>query len=194
MATSEEYKRQGLKLLPQGIAWYFESDRNVPKLINAFADEMEIVDGAAESFLHEFFPDTTTQFLPDWERVAGLPDPCSGLAATIGLRRQDLIARLTAVGGQSRQYFIDLAASLGYTITITEFNPFRTGISRTGDPLYDEEWQHAWQVNGIENEIQYFRVGVSAAGDALRSWGQTRLECLLNRLKPANTILLFDYA
>ena len=194
MATSEEYKRQALKLLPQGLIWFFDDDKNVAKLINALADEMEVVDGAAEAFLNDFFPDTTSQFLPDWERVAGLPDPCSGLAATIGLRRQDLLTKLTSIGGQNRQYFIDLAASLGYTITITEFNPFRTGISRTGDALNGVDWQHAWQVNGVENEIQYFRVGVSATGDALRSWGQTRLECLLNRLKPAHTILLFEYA
>jgi len=192
--NSEEYKRALLKLFPNGIAWQFEDNRNVPKLIGAWADEFEIVDGSVQSFLNEFFPDTTTAFLPDWERVAGLPDPCSGLASTIALRRKDLIARITAVGGQSRQYFIDLAAAAGYTITITEFFPFRVNINAVGDPLTGENWRFAWQVNGVDNEVDYFQVGENAVGDPLATWGEGRLECLMRRLKPAHTIVIFNYS
>lgn len=194
MSDSEEYKRQLLKLLPQGIAWYFEDENNVPKILHAWADECEIIDGAVQAFLEDFFPDTTSAFLADWERVAGLPDPCSGLAASVALRRKELITKLTSVGGQTPQYFIDLAASLGYTITITEFNPFRVGISAAGDALYGEDWQHAWQINGVENEVEYFRTGQNAVGDPLANWGEGKLECLINRLKPAHTIPIFNYS
>lgn len=192
--NSEDYKRQLVKLLPRGLAWYFEDENNVPKMLHAWADEFEVLDGAAESFLEEFYPDTTTQFLPDWERVSGLPDECSGLAATIALRRKDLISRLTSVGGQTPQYFIDLAAELGYTITITEFNPFRASISAAGDACYSEEWQNVWQVNAALDTIEYFRAGVNAAGDPLATWGNERLECLINKLKPAHTHVIFSYS
>lgn len=193
MATSEEYKGQIQKLLPTGLAWTFENDHNVPKLLHAWADEFEIFDGSVQAFLESFFPDTTTQFLSDWERVAGLPDPCSGLAASVGLRRKDLIARLTAVGGQKPQYFIDLAADAGYSITITEFNPFLADWSCAEDPVYGDDWQHAWQVNAPLDTIEEFRADENSAEDPLAVWGNERLECLLNRHKPAHTILIFSY-
>jgi uncharacterized protein YmfQ (DUF2313 family) len=40
---------------------------------------------------------------------------------------------MTVLGGQSRQWFIDAAAQLGYSITITEYRPFMVGIDRCGD-------------------------------------------------------------
>jgi uncharacterized protein YmfQ (DUF2313 family) len=55
--------------------------------------------------------------------------------------------RMTMEGGQSRQFFIDVAAQIGYTISITEYRPFVVGIDRCGDnrvygdgsnPMFDE--------------------------------------------------------
>ena len=41
--------------------------------------------------------------------------------------------RMTMEGGQSRQFFIDVAAMIGYTITITEYRPFFIAMDRCGD-------------------------------------------------------------
>jgi uncharacterized protein YmfQ (DUF2313 family) len=55
--------------------------------------------------------------------------------------------RMTMLGGQSREFFINVAAQIGYTITITEYRVFVVGIDRCGDnrvygdgsvPMFDE--------------------------------------------------------
>lgn len=181
-------------LLPHGVAWRSEDGSTMDDLIGAMAEEFARVDGRADDLHDEADPRTTVELLADWERIAGLPDTClAGATQTMQERRAALVGRLTARGGQSRQFFIDLAASLGYTVTITEFRPFRAGISTAGDALTNGDWIFAWRVNAPETTIVSFRAGLSAAGEPLRTWGSTRLECAIERLAPAHTIVLFGY-
>lgn len=112
---------------------------------------------------------------------------------TLQERRGALLSRLGGTGGQSREFFIALAAYLGFTITITEFRPFRVSISHAGDALYDDSWRHVWRVNGPDTTVFEFRAGLSAVGEPLRKWGNELLECVMNRIKPAHTVLLFGY-
>lgn len=193
MADSNEYTQQLIKLSPTGKAWPTESDSVWATLLNAIAQEFARVDARANELLNEIYPDTTTELLPDWERVAGLPDPCSGLGASVAIRRRDLLAKITARGGQSPQYFIDLAASLGYTITITEFDEFIVDVNAVEDALLGEAWAYSWQVNAGLNTVTYFTVGSNSTGDALAEWGNERLECVITARKPAHTVVLFAY-
>jgi uncharacterized protein YmfQ (DUF2313 family) len=62
-----------------------------------------------------------------------LPDPCYAEPFTIDDRHKALLQRMTIQGAQSRQFFINVAAQIGYTITITEYRPFMVGIDRCGD-------------------------------------------------------------
>jgi uncharacterized protein YmfQ (DUF2313 family) len=145
----------------------------------------------------ETFPCTLNppELLTEWERSLGLPDPCvQPPLNSIQQRVAAVCAKFSARGGQSKEYFYALANALGYEITITEYTPFRTGINRAGDPLAGEAWAYAWTVN-VANvpQITYFRVGLSVAGDPLRSWGNNMLECVLNAVKPAHTVLQFAY-
>ncbi|MFO6425576.1 putative phage tail protein [Escherichia coli] len=80
----------------------------------------------------------------DWERVYGVI-PRDG--ATQQERRENILIKMAATGGLSIPYFKQLAASLGYTITITELHPFRAGINRCGDRLYITDARWIWQVN-----------------------------------------------
>ena len=96
------------------------------------------------------------------------------------------------MGDQSRQYYIDVAARLGYQITITEFDTFEAG-DHAGDLVNGENWRYAWRVNAPEVTITEFIAGGSSAGDPLRDWGNEQLECVINRLKPAHTLAQFAY-
>lgn len=194
MAVGKGYSSQIAKLFPRGLAWFFDNGKTNKKLVDVLATEASIVDAAACSFIDEFFPDTTSAFLSDWERVAGLPGECDELAETVSLRRKDLKQKLTSRGGQSPQYFIDLAAALGFTITITEFKPFMVSKNAVGDALWNEDWWFAWQVNAPLNTVDYFSVGQNAVGDPLASWGNERLECVLEHEKPGQTELIFAYS
>jgi hypothetical protein len=50
-----------------------------------------------------------------------------------------------------------------------------------------------WQVNAAATTVQPFRAGRSRAGERLRTWGNTALECKINKIKPAHTRVLFVY-
>ena len=193
--TAAEYRESLRALLPPGKAWTRDPGTTFDDLLDAMAQEWARLDARAEQLIDEALPDSTTELLPDWERVAGLPDTCGGdQSETLQGRRADLIARITSTGGQTPAYFIAVAAALGYTITITEFRPFRAGYSSAGDALTNDEWAHTFQVNAAENTITPFRAGLSTAGEPLRTWGNERLECVINDLKPAHTHVLFAYS
>lgn len=193
-SSADDYKRQLIKLSPQGRAWPIEDTSNWVKLLDAVAQELARIDAHASLLVNEAFPDTTLQLLENWERIAGIPDECSQLGDTIQVRRNNLKSKLTARGGQSRSYFVDVAAQLGFDVTITEFRPFQAGISSAGDAVYSIEWRYVWRINAPEQTVTYFRAGQSAAGEPLASWGNDRLECVINKLKPAHTNVLFGYS
>ena len=192
-SSAADYLQQEINLTPTGGAFPADDSTNWVKLLDAFSQTFARIDANAVLLMNESFPDTTTQLLPNWERVAGLPDACSNANDTIEVRRFNLLTKLTSRGGQSKAYFIQLAATLGYTITITELRPFRTGKSRTGDGLCGTDFWFSWQINSQLNTVNYFRAGKSSADDPLAFWSNTRLECFMNRVKPAHTLLSFVY-
>lgn len=190
---AESYLRQLQALLPPGAAWPREDSATLTQTLWALAEEFARVDGRAAVLVDEADPRDTFELLIDWERAYGLPAPCmAGTSQTLQQRRNALVAQVAGIGDQSRQYFIDLAASAGFTITITEFRPFTVG-SRVNDPIYNEIWRVAWQVNAPQTTVEWFTV-TSGVNEGLRSWGNQLLECLISRLKPAHTKVLFAYS
>lgn len=130
--------------------------------------------------------------IADWERILDLYPP---EGATYQQRQQRVLAKLAEVGGLSIPYFIQLASSLGYTITIDEPQPFRAGVNRAGDRLWVEEIIWVWRVN-VQNsgtQVYRFRAGSSAAGERLTSFGDPVIEDVFRDLKPAHTFCYFAY-
>jgi uncharacterized protein YmfQ (DUF2313 family) len=145
-----------------------------------------------EDLLKEIFPDETYELLTGWERVTGLTP---GADEPLKSRRDKVIRKLRELGGLSRQYFVDLAASMGYTIEIEELQPFMAGWGRAGDPVYVEGVRFVWRVKVSGQSLCYFRAGESTAGEKLLWWdAQTVLENLFNEFKPAHTFIIFDYS
>lgn len=187
-ATQADYLRLLINLMPKGPAWS-EAD----PLLDGEAEELARLHNRVMDLMEEYDPRTTVELFGEWETEYGLPDPCLTTAQTLIERRAALVAKVFGIGGQSPSFYIAIAAALGFTITITEFTPFRVGAGAVGDHLYGTDWYFAWQVNSALNTIRDFSVGLSQAGDALRSWGNALLECVLNRIKPAHTVVIYSY-
>ena len=171
---------------------------NAPVLSAELEAEGRALDAAqlaADQILIEADPRTTIQFFTDWERIAGLPDSCCGTdaASTLAERRARLVEKITSTGGQNRQYFIDLAAKLGYTdVSISEFRQISCEDSCDG-MLYGDDWLFAWQVN-VGDYIAIHDMTCEDPSDSpLRSWQSTELQCRINKLKPAHTIALMNW-
>lgn len=186
------YRDLLLGLLPPGRAWNRQPDSVTARLLEAWAAEGAEVEDRAGDLLIELDPRTTVEMLVEWESMTGLPDDCTGQLDNLAQRRAAVLARLAALGGQTSAFYVSLAASLGYEITITEFTAFTAGMV-CGLPLYGEDWNFAWQVNAAQTTVSYFGAGGNVAGDPLASWGNLLLECVLERAKPAHTIILFAY-
>lgn len=193
--TKENYIELLKGLLPRGLAWTRELGTYFHKMLEAMAEEFARYDvRIGTDLINEADPSTTLELLSDWERVVGLPDPCSEeVSETVALRRSDVIRKLNARGGQSRQFFIDLAAGFGYTITISDILPFRSGRNRCGDRCYDKDWQFVWLVHSPTIISKYFLCGDGRCGDRLRVWRDVELECVINGKKPAHTRVFFTY-
>lgn len=191
MITAEQYLTELQALLPQGAAWPREPGATLSLTLLALADELARVDQRAEQLLDEADPRTTLELLADWERIAGLPDPCVGGSPTTAQRRASLIQKLTALGGQTPAYYIGVALSLGFVITIGEFLE-HTVEDDVEHQLYGSDWNFAWQVNAPLNTVGELTVE-DTADDPLAWWGNEQLECVLRPLRPAHTHVIFAY-
>ena len=203
------YKNQLLNLVPLGLAWPRQPNLRRDDLLEAKAAELARVDSRVADMLREADPRTALETLPDWERVAGLPDGCTVTSSiTIQERRTRLVQKLTSTGGQSPQYFKDIAEELGYETEIIEHSPFTCGYSECGlisetlpsstrvSGLTDTPGlRHYWNMNVLEPRVTWFRVGESELGkDPFAKIDfATDLECVINKLQPAHGVLVFAY-
>jgi len=182
-----------LKLLLPPVAY----DRTGKQLSDELAAEGAQLDRFAamvQEILAETDPRTTSYLLADWERVYGLPDECSQPAETIIDRRLRLASKVAETGGISKTYFLQLATALGYqNISITSFKP--TSCESPCDaPLMDESFRFLWQVNVPGQQTVHRIAGCdSSCEDPLEAYKQGPLECLFNKLQPAEAIIQFNY-
>ena len=95
-------------------------------------------------------------------------------------------------GGQSVAYFVELAASHGYTITIEQYSAFRVDNDRADDPLYDAAWSTP-DGTGDHGNIYLFPHRPLARGGAVATWGNAQLECRICMYAPAHTVPMFQY-
>jgi len=171
------YLRMLLSLLPKGKAW--QDDGVMKEILTGEAVEFARVDSRVDDLLVERDTRTTSELILEHEEDFGLPDDCLEIATlTMAERRAQLNTKLRALGSLHKQYYINLGATLGYTITIDEFTPAWCGLAVAGDPCGDQDNLFYWLVNVHYDFINPFI-------------DYPDLECLCNRLRPAHTIALF---
>jgi uncharacterized protein YmfQ (DUF2313 family) len=174
----ERYRDQLKALLPLGAAWTREAGSNLHKFLDGVAAEAARIHERALDLMAEADPSRTVELLTQWEAVWGLPGACVGELNTLGERRAALLARMTFIGNQTPGFFVRLAASVGYTVTIEE--------NVGGDPT-------VWRVNAPAVTVRWARAGQNRCGDRIRMWGNDLLECTIEQANPAHLTVLFGY-
>ena len=168
-------------LKPRGRAWPRDPDAVQTKVLSGIAQSPARIAAAAAGLLVDAVPATATPdgMLPEWEEALGLPDPCQGPSPTTQARQGQVVAHLTAGGGDSAPFFIDYAATLGYEITISRNAPFRFGQSCFGSTFGAQGWMFVWTVH---------------ASASLGSSDRAVLQCELSAIAPAHTYVTFVYS
>lgn len=185
------------RLFPTGWAWNFGPIFR--QLISALAYEPTRLEERALDFLNEVDPYTTFEMLDNWERMLGIPDECTPDGdPSLYERRVRIIQKLTTGGGQSIPFFELIAQQLGYDVDIIDvenFQDFRAGYGRAGDPLSNNSggWAYAFQVKAPADLVRYFRAGQSTAGERLVLFSNDTLECVIRKFAPAHVTVLFNY-
>ncbi len=174
---TDDYKNLFIALLPPGGIWPSPQVVNyLTQLLVAQAEEVTRIEGRAQNLLNEAFASTALEMLEDWESDAGLPFSCTGQLETLSQRRNAIMGVLTIERSLSKTFYINLASRLGFDITI------------------DETAAYTWQVTAaVDANAVYFSAGRSAAGDPLIQTLNNLLECVMQLLKPAHTVVTFNY-
>lgn len=196
------------QLLPSGAAWRspdraaFDSNSRMGGFLRGLASDMARLYRLIFGVAMESTASTLANSLDDWEREFGLPDPCLGEDPATDARLRFLLAKVRSAGTITPQEFIDLAATIGYTIDIEEPVPFECGRSDlgglhevAGGPLDGHAIEFYWIVSVSDVPAYFFECGVSECDiDALTEFGHpTALICLFRAVSPAWTIPIFSY-
>lgn len=189
---ADRYTRQLMALFPVGAAWPRDPGSVRWQVMAAIGAELAAVHTFLVQVLAERSPRTATRLLAEWEAVLGLPDDCVGAPETIAERRRLAHARMVATGGQSRAYFVEQARTLGFDIEIIEYRTRWCGMRRCGEPFGGEEMQFTWRVVEHAGTVRPRRFGEAHCGEPFTVWGNRALVCMLRRLAPAHTEILFD--
>jgi len=183
MPDSAAYGRALKKFLPGGPLWCLTPDSVLSKLFHGLGDELARVEQRGLALIEETDPRTATETLDEWERALGLPDEdVLTIPVTTAERRTAVIQKLLRTGGQSPSYFISLALACGWVVYVTDdygLTVARVGRFRCGDRLYGAGWAFVWRV-----DVDYSVTGALSSGE---------LERVLNRVKPAHTLIVFNY-
>jgi uncharacterized protein YmfQ (DUF2313 family) len=192
-----DYFWQFQRLLPRGWVWHRGWGTLQAQHLLTLMPTWARLHQRANEVQAETFPCTVAaEMLPEWEATLGLPD--CGPLGTVQERAAAVCAKFAMRGGQSIPYYLELLAAHGYDdITIDESGqgqPFRVDVNHVGDALYGGGSIFSWSITAPSTPIVFFAVGRSTVGEPLASWGDDQLYCLINKYKPAHTVVSVRYA
>lgn len=180
--TAAQYRELLKSLLPQGKLWTRSSNSVLHKILWGFGEELARIEARVDDLYDEKDVRTATELLEEHEDDYGLPDEGDTIASTDALRREELESSLLKLGQQFQQYYIDIAAVLGYTIEIEEFSPFWAGIQTSIDRCGDQNNIFSWIIWIDLDSVEYS--------------SEVNIKKLKNKIfatAPAHTNVLFEF-
>lgn len=165
-------------------------DSNFRRLLRGMANELFRANGYLRAYTGEVIPDETEKFVPEWESALGIPDRCFGGDGTLAERRRDVLIKLAALGVQTAEDFEALGALFGVSIAVRPGRAFSVFPLEFPVLLFntDKEARFTIVVDfPVTASNQFPLTFPFVFGDETIGV----LECLFNRLKPANCNIIF---
>ena len=191
--TVDQHTQSLADYMPNGELFIAKNieDSNFRQLLKGWSYELQRLEATLIEVAQEYDIYNTNDFISEWENVVGIPDSCFSNEVDIVTRRKQVIIKLSAEGVNTKQDFIDLAALLGFTITITYpaetpfYPPYDIPLDLiTGIP----ESRYVWIVtgDGLVPNVPPYDIPLS-----LISAQQSVLQCFFEKLKPAHTKIIY---
>lgn len=191
MDLTAQYEQMLGALLPRGPAW----DASDPLLLG-YAPVLSRAHAHGDALMLEIDPRSVTELIDRYEGITGLPDSCTPTGTqTLQQRRQRLDAKINLAGGINEAFYRAQLDALGYTdATITRYPKSSfTCNSVCTDSLYSDEWRYYWRVNIPESVQIKPMTCIGDCTDSILTWGDTVVECVLSKLAPSHTYVIFLY-
>ncbi len=169
---------------------------NLRKLLVGLNGEVVRVDQIFQSVWDgtNILTTTDTDYMSAWEAAVGIPNTyfAQTTSLTIEERRQQVLIQLRSLGVLTAQDFIDLAALLGVTITIIPGIDYGAFPLTFPIPFFATTTQARFTmiVNMPASLLGYT---FPITFPLMFSSGNNIISTLFNILKPANTVIIFNY-
>lgn len=193
----------GLSLWPRGAAWG-TPDGEAPgtasviaKLTRALLAPFADLYARTWRLTEESRSASLVDSLEDWEADFGLPSRCTTEDQTRETRIKVLRARVARLATITPPDVIRLAAGLGYVVAIEEPDGFIAGegTCRGIGEVSGADLEQQWVVMVRDAPVSQFETGIGEAGvNRLLDFDHGTLECEIERIRPAWTNVVFNYA
>lgn len=117
--TADQQARLLAKYLPSGKALIAKDNisSNLYKFIKSQAQEFSLISTKLNETLCEYDAQKTTKYIEEYERMLGIPEAgCFETSVSIERRRNQIYAKLLAIGTQTCDDLVEVIAALGITI------------------------------------------------------------------------------
>jgi hypothetical protein len=194
-----------LSHLPLGMAWegFRTAGKVAYRLYKSFAESYEDAWEALCRLAIELDPRTTTELIDEWEKALSLPDPCLPKYQSLEDRRKWIMWRLDKRRWSTAADWIELALLFDVRIAVTP------GWRVQKPALYDASYPKRYD---LFPKLGRFRVYINQRDGACGGYpyggnsggpGYPILygcvdkkyldfQCLIERVKPANVIIIWD--
>ena len=168
-------------------------DSTLRKILLGLASEWLNFRNKINEVVNEYNLQKTTSLIQEWERFVGIPDSCISVASTIEQRRLNVLLKLAGINATTEKQFKNVASILGYNIEVSN------GVSTSTFPLtlpfllISEASAPFTIVITLPSSIKPNGFPLTLPF-TLTSQQPAILDCLFNKLKPANTQLFFRYS
>jgi uncharacterized protein YmfQ (DUF2313 family) len=166
---------------------------NIRKVLVGLACEWLRARDKINEIYDEYDVNNTTQFIEEWERVVGIPDDCIGNNGSLEDRRKNILLKLAGVNATTAKQFENLAALLGFTVVV------ETGVETSTFPmtlpfiLLDEAEAPFVIIVTLDASLEPSGLPLTLPF-ILSEQAPEILQCFFEKLKPANTTVIFRYS
>ena len=161
-------------------------DKNYYKFLSGLSEEICRAQDQLIVFLQEVLPDQTTLLIEEWESAVGIPDDCYDADGVTAERRRDILSKLASSGLQTAQDFVDFGELFGFNGVDFGFLVVEPGIDAT--PTLDRFTIKVTFPLASATVFPYTFPFIF--GGPI----QSLVQCLFERLKPANCAIVFATA
>lgn len=192
--TQEEQSDILTRYLPNDPLWH---DKNVEgsvlkKILIGLAAEWLNLRNIVNELYDNYDPRNTTSLIEEWERFVGIPDSCFSNVGSLEQRRKNILLKLAGSNVSTAKQFENVAAILGYDATVTNGVDVATLPATFPVLLVSAAAAPFTIVVNLDASIKPATFPLSFPV-ALSSGIPELLNCFFNKLKPANTQVIFRY-